>query len=98
MNESRHNQYIKTKSVKVPSDLKLNRHYLVLFFKYFLETSCDDSSALTDFYSLMKNKSVKFPFVAKNSKHLVEQVATIRQRYLNLPPCEKQECQITPRN
>ena len=36
MNESRHNQYIKTKSDKVPSDLKLKTEYLVLFFKYFL--------------------------------------------------------------
>ena len=46
---SRHNQYIKTKSVKVPSDLKLKTALSRFVFKYFLSTSCDDSSAVTEF-------------------------------------------------
>ena len=45
----------------------------------------------------MKNKSVKLPFVAKKRANILwEQAVTIRQRKLNLLPCEKRECQITP--
>ena len=40
----------------------------------------------------MKNKSVKLPFVTKNSKHLVGRCVSSK---LNLLPCEKQKCQIT---
>ena len=71
MNESRHNDYIKTISVKVPSDLKLetatSRFVFQIFpinkFRWFVSSNCIDS--------LMKTKSVKLQFVAKNSGHLV---------------------------
>ena len=33
MNESRHNQYVKTKSVKVPSDLKLKTEISLFVFQ-----------------------------------------------------------------
>ena len=45
---------------------------------------------------LMKNESVKLPFVAKNSKHLVGTSGDDSSALLNLLPYEKQECQVAP--
>ena len=71
MNESRHNQYIKTKSVKVPSDLKLKTALSRFVFQIFPVNKLRWFVSSNWIYSLMKNKSVKLQFVAKNSKHLV---------------------------
>ena len=46
----------------------------------------------------MKNESVKLPFVAKNSKHLVATSGDDSSAQIEFTPCEKQECQITPGN
>ena len=59
-------------------------------------TSYDDSSALI--YSLVKNKSVKLPFVTNNSKHLVGTSGNDSSALIEFTPLEKQECQITPCN
>ena len=71
MNQSRHNQYIKTKSVKVPSDLKLKTALSRFVFQICPVNKLRWFVSSNWIYSLMKNKSVKLPFVAKNSKHLV---------------------------
>ena len=70
MNESRHNQYIKTKSVKGPSDLKLKTAISRFVFQIF---PVNKLRCLVSLLNLLpyENKSVKLPFVAKNSKHLV---------------------------
>ena len=70
MNESRHNQYIKNKSVKVPSDLKLKTAKSRFVFQIFPVNKSRWFVSSNWIYSPMKT-SVKLPFVAKNSKHLV---------------------------
>ena len=70
MNESQHNQYIKTKSVKVPSDLKLKTAISRFVFQIFPVNKLRWFVSSNWIYFLMKNKSVKLQFVAKNSKHL----------------------------
>ena len=64
MNESRNNQYIKTKSVKLPFKTR-NSNISFCFFKYFMLTSCDDSSALTEFTPLWKTKVSSYLYVTK---------------------------------
>ena len=55
------NQYIKTKSIRLPFKTKNSNI-----------SSCDDFvSSNWIYHSLVKNKSVKLPFVTKNNKHLV---------------------------
>ena len=71
MNESRHNKYIKTISVKVPSDLKLKTAISRFVFQIFPVHKLRWFVSSNWIYSLMKNKSAKLQFVAKNSKHLV---------------------------
>ena len=70
MNESRHNQYIKPKVLSYHLKLKTAISHFVFPNISCKHWSCYDSSALW-IYFLVKNKSVKLPFVTKNSKHLV---------------------------
>ena len=69
MNESRHNTL--KPSVKVPSDLKLKTALSRFVFQIFPVNKLRWLVSSNWIYSLMKNKSVKLQFVAKNSKHLV---------------------------
>ena len=78
MNESRHKQYIKTKSVKVPSDLKLKTAISHFLFQIFPVHKLQWFVSSNWIYSLMKNKSFNLRFVANI---LWEQVVTIRQCY-----------------
>ena len=71
MNESRHNQYIKTKSVKVPSDWKLKTAISRFVFQLFHVNKLRWLISSDWIYSLVKIKSVRLPFVTKNNKHLV---------------------------
>ena len=57
-------------------------------------TSIDDSSALIEFTPLWKT-SVKLPFVAKNSKHLVGTSGDDSSAVIEFTLLCKQECQIT---
>ena len=69
MNESRHNQYIKTKSVKLP--FKTKNSNISFCFQIFHVNKLWWFVNSNWIYSLVKNKSVKLPFITKNSKHLV---------------------------
>ena len=56
---------------KVPSDLKLKTAISHFVFQIFPVNKLQWFVSSNWIYSLMKNKSVKLQFVAKNSKHLV---------------------------
>ena len=60
MNESRHNQFIKTKSVKVQFVAKNSKHLV--------GTSGDDSSALIEFTPLWKTRVSNYPLKLKKKK------------------------------
>ena len=61
MKESQHNQYIKTKCVKVLSDLKLKTAISRFVFQILPVNKLRWFVSANWVYSLVKNKSVKFP-------------------------------------